>query len=204
MPQPDGLNPIPFFMSGGSIGVLLVHGFTGAPPEMRPLGDYLAARGHTVSGVLLAGHGTTPHDLAVCRWQDWYASVETAFEELRVSCESVFVAGLSLGGLLTAHLGAQRDGRVAGLILMAPALIAADKRIRWVPLLKHFKRFVPAGATSPFSVRFASRPLPVITTTPFSKSPLNCSESFALSSMAMLTTCPSLSGASRQNTTGPR
>lgn len=32
--------------------VLLLHGYTGAPSEMRPLGDYLHALGYTVSCVL--------------------------------------------------------------------------------------------------------------------------------------------------------
>ena len=39
--------------------VLLLHGYTGAPSEMRPLGDYLHALGYTVSCVRLPGHGTS-------------------------------------------------------------------------------------------------------------------------------------------------
>ena len=35
------LDPNSFFLQGGSMGVLLIHGFTGAPTEMRLLGDYL-------------------------------------------------------------------------------------------------------------------------------------------------------------------
>ena len=30
------------------VGVLLVHGFTGAPPSMRPWGEFLHSKGYTV------------------------------------------------------------------------------------------------------------------------------------------------------------
>ncbi|WP_390479735.1 alpha/beta hydrolase, partial [Frankia casuarinae] len=48
----------PFEFEGGSVGVLLVHGFTGSPGSMRPWGEYLSAVGLTVSCPLLPGHGT--------------------------------------------------------------------------------------------------------------------------------------------------
>ena len=43
----------PFFYRGGPIGALLIHGFTGAPKEMRLLAEALAAEGLTVLGVRL-------------------------------------------------------------------------------------------------------------------------------------------------------
>ena len=47
-----------FFLPGTNGGaVLLIHGYTGTPAEMRPLGDYLQQLGYTVLGVRLAGHG---------------------------------------------------------------------------------------------------------------------------------------------------
>src|SRR2546429_9501847 len=58
------------------LGCLLVHGFTGTPEEMRPLGEALAARGFPVYAVLLAGHGTDVAELARTCWTDWFASVE--------------------------------------------------------------------------------------------------------------------------------
>ena len=46
-----------FFLHGSrDAGVLLVHGYTGAPAEMRMLGNFLQAKGgYTVLGVCLAG-----------------------------------------------------------------------------------------------------------------------------------------------------
>ncbi|MBC7233624.1 MAG: alpha/beta fold hydrolase [Chloroflexi bacterium] len=136
MPQFPWLDPSPFSFPGGQVGCLLIHGFTGAPPEMRPMGEYLAQRGVTVSCPLLAGHGTTHEDLARTTWQDWYASVEAAFVELQKQCTEVFVAGFSLGSLLALHLATQHE--LDGIVLLAPALQLRDWRMRLIPVLRYF------------------------------------------------------------------
>ena len=141
MPQFPWLDPSPFFLPGGPVGCLLIHGFTGSPLEMRPMGDYLVERGLTVSGPLLVGHGTTPQDLAGTTWPDWYRSVETAFRELEQRCDRVFVGGFSLGSLLALHLSAHHEAN--GLILMSPALKVRDWRSKLVPLLRHVVEFIP-------------------------------------------------------------
>jgi len=130
----------PFFFEGGPVGCLLVHGFSGSPPEMRPMGEFLAAKGLTVRGVRLAGHGTTPEDMATTTWRDWVASAEAGLRELEARCEQVFVAGLSMGGLLSLHLAAHHS--VAGVIAMGTPAYIADWRFRFVPLAQYFVRWV--------------------------------------------------------------
>lgn len=51
----------PFFFPGGRACCLLVHGFTGTPEEMLPLGEFLASAG--IPGVRLAVQATTPQYL---------------------------------------------------------------------------------------------------------------------------------------------
>ena len=99
---------------------------------MRPLGEYLAARGYTVSGPRLPGHGTSIEDLAQRRWPEWTDTVEEAFDELAGRCRPVFVVGLSLGSLLTIYLAANRP--VDGIALLSPAIHIADPMIKlsWV------------------------------------------------------------------------
>ncbi|MBR2071216.1 MAG: carboxylesterase, partial [Phascolarctobacterium sp.] len=63
-------------------GVLVIHGYTGTPAEMRLLGDHLHQEGYTVLGVRLPGHGTTPEELNETQWQDWYAVAQEGFERL--------------------------------------------------------------------------------------------------------------------------
>ena len=43
----DGAEP--FYFAGGSTGVLLLHGLTGSPAEMRLLGEALSKEGFTIS-----------------------------------------------------------------------------------------------------------------------------------------------------------
>ncbi len=105
------------------------------------MAEYLAARGVTVSAPLLAGHGTTPQDMARATWQDWYGSVQIAHCGLMQCCAEVFVAGFSLGSLLAAHLAVRHD--VAGLVLLSPAFWVRDWRIHVLPIARHFVRFVP-------------------------------------------------------------
>src|SRR2546423_13530042 len=63
----------PFDHSGGPVGVLLCHGFTGSPQTLRGWADYLAAQGLTVSLPRLPGHGTTWQDLARTGGGGWVA-----------------------------------------------------------------------------------------------------------------------------------
>nr|MBC7244466.1 alpha/beta fold hydrolase [Chloroflexota bacterium] len=129
----------PFFFPGGSVGCLLIHGGTGSPPEMRPMGEYLAAKGLTVLGVRLAGHGTSPEDLARTSWHNLVASAEEGLYRLQDQCTCVFVAGLSVGGLLTLYLAARHP--IAGAIVMAAPAYLSDWRLKLLPIIKHFVKW---------------------------------------------------------------
>jgi carboxylesterase len=110
-----------FFWQAGPIGILLIHGFTATTAEVRPLAKKLFAKGYTISGPLLPGHGTYPRDLNRVTWKDWVAEVEKAYQELRIHCTQVVVAGESTGGLLALYLVSRHPESVAALVY-APAL----------------------------------------------------------------------------------
>jgi len=92
------------------------------------------------------------------RWRDWYASVEEGYRRLRAECERVFVVGLSLGGVLALHLGANEtpDGsstparrtsagtassRVPdGIVAMAAPVHIHDWRLT---VFRPIQRFIP-------------------------------------------------------------
>ena len=90
----------PFYLHGGSVGCLLVHGFVSAPQEMHWLGERLNAAGFTVHGVRLYGHATQASDLYRVDWRDWIASIEDGYHAIRDHCEKIAVVGMSLGGAL--------------------------------------------------------------------------------------------------------
>jgi carboxylesterase len=121
------LDPSAFFLEGGTTGVLLIHGFTGAPTEMLLVGDYFNAYGMTISAPLLPGHGTTAADLNNFRWNDWFDHAKLALRELQNKCETVFVAGLSMGALLTLSLAATQPD-IQGIITYAAAIEVNDRR----------------------------------------------------------------------------
>lgn len=104
------------------IGVLLVHGFTGAPPSMRPWGEFLLSQGYTVRVPLLPGHGTKPEDLNNVQWQEWPAKVQSELEELFKICDQVFIAGLSMGGGTTLFVAEENNDRLNGIILVNPMI----------------------------------------------------------------------------------
>jgi carboxylesterase len=134
----------PFFFPGGATGCLLVHGFTGAPKEMRWLGEYLAKQGHSVLGVRLAGHATRPEDMIRNRWPDWLACVEDGWHLLSGTCDRIFVIGLSMGGMLALRIAAVRQP--AGLVVIAtPHHMPDDPRLRFIKLISRVKPFFPKG-----------------------------------------------------------
>lgn len=107
----------PFSAPGGPHGALVLHGFTGTPQSMRSLAEALAEAGFAVELPLLPGHGTTAEDMATTGWADWSAAAEAAYEKLAAGCDRVVVAGLSMGGTLTAWL-ASRHPEIAGIAVI--------------------------------------------------------------------------------------
>ena len=104
-----------FHLRGGRAGVLLIHGLTGTPTEMRFVGNGLARAGFSVLGVQLAGHCGNQADLLATGWRDWHASVVAAAERLRAEVDHLFVAGLSMGAVLALKLAIDRPREVDGV-----------------------------------------------------------------------------------------
>jgi carboxylesterase len=102
------------------VGVVLVHGFTGTPYEVRYLGEQLVRQGFAVRAPLLPGHGTSLADLDATTWEDWVEAVERAVDALRLRYRHVAIVGKSLGGLLALHCAAHRRDVAAVAALATP------------------------------------------------------------------------------------
>ena len=134
----------PFLFPGGSTGILLVHGFTGSPKEMRWMGEYFAERGYSVLGIRLAGHATHLEDMLRVQWQDWLSSVEDGYHLLKGTSEEIVIAGLSMGGVLALLFASQFD--IAGVVAMStPYALPPDPRRRFLPWIWRFMPTVPKG-----------------------------------------------------------
>jgi carboxylesterase len=109
----------PFSSPGSSMGVLVLHGFTGNPYSMRPLAERCAKAGYSVELPRLPGHGTSLEDLVPWRWPDFVEVALGAYDDLAERCDKVAVVGLSVGGGLTALIAEQRPS-VAGCVFINP------------------------------------------------------------------------------------
>ncbi len=95
--------------------------------DLMDLAQGAHAAGMTVSVPRLPGHATHPDDFSRSRAEDWLNHAADAFRELQASCETVAVAGLSMGGLIASILASTFP--VSRL-----ALFAAAFSVRKVPI----------------------------------------------------------------------
>jgi len=111
----------PFYIkTDGNVACLLVHGFTSTTYDVRACGEYLATHGIASKGVLVAGHGTSPRDLAKTDLTDWLNSIRSAYEELKKDYPIIYALGISLGGNFLITLAQELN--FAGLIFIGVPL----------------------------------------------------------------------------------
>ena len=124
----------PFYFNGGPTGVLLLHGLSGSPAEMRLLGEVLAEAGFTVLAIRLPGHGTVPEDLERTTAGDWLAAAMDGYAILDSDkkVKRIAVAGHSMGALLALKLASMRQ--VSHVIsVSAPIFIRKERGIGLLP-----------------------------------------------------------------------
>ena len=109
------MKSLDFAFAGGPVGMLLIHGLTGTPLEMRAVGKALHRKGFTVHGVQLAGHCGSVDDLLATGWRDWYGSVTRGLERLGREVDHVFVGGLSMGAVMALKCAIDFPQRVSGV-----------------------------------------------------------------------------------------
>ncbi|HYA37990.1 MAG TPA: alpha/beta fold hydrolase [Candidatus Methylomirabilis sp.] len=149
------------FEKRGKTGVLLVHGITGSPTEMKPLAKKLAARGFTVACPQLAGHCSTLKELKNTHWTDWYTTLEASLDFLSGDCDTVFVSGLSMGALLALKLAANRPDRIEGVATLSATFfydgwnVPRMKQRFLLPLVIHspLRHFISYHEPAPYGIK---------------------------------------------------
>src|ERR1700761_2791086 len=79
--------------------VILIHGMTGTPHEMRFLANFLNRQGYAIYCPRLANHGAPLHILQMSKWQDFYHTVRQCYLKVRGQHKHIYAGGLSLGAL---------------------------------------------------------------------------------------------------------
>ena len=123
---------------------------------MRWMGEYLNQQGYTCLGVRLAGHATTPEDMIRSRWTDWTASVEDGYNLLRGMTDRIFLAGMSMGGVLSLLMSTRLD--VAGVLTMStPYALPNDPKdypLWYIRLYSRFVKYLPKSNEKPGATWF--------------------------------------------------
>ena len=137
----------PFFLQGNkNMALLLLHGFTASPSEVRTVAEKIhAASGCTVSGPLLPGHGSHPYFLNATDYSDWYRTVEDELNFLQQHYTNVYVAGLSMGGLLAVYAGLYQPGLQGVITINAPVFTRYPCLTRLFLIFKRILPFFPKG-----------------------------------------------------------
>ena len=130
-----------FFHKGSKGAVLLIHGITGTPSEMRYFGRCINKAGFTVLCKSLPHHCGTLNELKQVRWQEIVDSSIADFNSLKEEYDRVFIGGLSMGVLVAIHLAYLFPAKVNGIIGLAPTLFydgwAIHKGQVLLPLVWH-------------------------------------------------------------------
>ena len=87
--------------------VLLFHGMTGSPFEMKKMGKALFDADFDVFCYCLPGHGTSPINIKTVRWEDWYSDSTFHYRELTQKYEEVYLGGLCMGAVLALAIAAE-------------------------------------------------------------------------------------------------
>lgn len=133
----------PFFLEGSNKEecILMIHGFTGSPADMRPLAAYLNrnGEGYPVCGILLPGHGTRMEDMMSINWKTWVVYATTELKRLLEQYPKVSVIGYSMGGDIALCLASKF--KVERVITVSTPLIIKNKLSYIAEILSVFRKY---------------------------------------------------------------
>lgn len=114
--------------------VLLFHGLTGSPFEMRQYGKYLFKSGFDVYCPTLPGHGENIDSIQKARWQEWVKFSLEQYKKLKLTYNEVYVAGLCMGAVLALAI-AEEHKDVSGIISLSTTLFLDGWTMPWYKFL---------------------------------------------------------------------
>ena len=119
--------------------VLLFHGMTGSPYELKKYGQYLHSLEYDVFANCLPGHGDKVEEIYTVKYTDWLDFAFNRFKDLKSTYDEVYVSGLCLGAVLAIAVAEKYKSEVDGVIALSTTLYLDGWRLPW------YKIFMPVG-----------------------------------------------------------
>ncbi len=114
--------------------VLLFHGLTGSPFEMKKYGAFLFQKGYDVFCYSFPGHGERIHEIETVTWTDWCDFAQKKYDLLRPDYNHFFVSGLCLGASMAVYLG-EHNKDITGIVALSTTLFLDGFCIPWTASL---------------------------------------------------------------------
>ncbi len=114
--------------------VLLFHGLTGSPFEMKKYGQYLQKCGYDVYCYSLPGHGSHNQNIESTTWQDWVSAAQEKYDLLRPKYKNFYLSGVCLGGVISIYL-AQKNKDVSAVVSLSTTLYLDGWTMPWYNFL---------------------------------------------------------------------
>lgn len=132
-----------FYKSGNDRVVLLFHGLTGHPYEMKYFAKHLNKNGFDAYCPVLPGHCCGINNVKECTWMDWLDYALDQYDILRAQYSEVYVSGLCLGAVLACAIAEERDD-VTGVCALSTTLFFDGWEVPW------YKFLIPVGLSTIF------------------------------------------------------
>lgn len=115
--------------------IILFHGMTGSPFELKKFGKYLYSEGYDVYADSLPGHGKDFCHIMEITYKDWINFAYKKFEKLALEYDEVYVGGLCLGALLALAVAERYPHFVKGVLSLSTTLYLDGSRMPWYSFL---------------------------------------------------------------------
>ncbi len=106
---------------GARGAVLLIHGVTTGPGDLRELANILFDNQYNAYVLRLPDYGTQGHTISEVSWESALHQARQSFKLLQRGGGRVHVVGMGFGATLSLHLS--RDEDVSSLVLLSPAIM---------------------------------------------------------------------------------
>lgn len=117
--------------------VLLIHGYSGRTSNWKFIGEKIYDELNLPVYIpRLPGHGTNLSDFLNSSAEQWLRKAFDSYLYLKDNYKEIYLAGLSMGGLIAVIMAS--EFKFKKLSLIAPAFFTTNKTLVFTPVLKYF------------------------------------------------------------------